>query len=1167
MSRGMIPSQQKLAERLTILNDRGTGILTRTYNIKRMLGNPELKPSFLTDKSLENCIRPIVKKFPNLDSKAKELQSVNVMKSEICKSLALYYDTFVDILIFKDHVTNLLTTFDACQVYLDITLCYDLTKGYLDLMVTYFSIMLLIFRIDDRKAVLGLYNHAHELQFSKGAENYPRLGQMVLDYDPPWKKMCEEFVPHSKLVNQALLSLAPVYQRRNQPAVDMRGTQVLSLIAEPNKIMSYVPYDAMPCEYISVEVLERWIIMGYVLCHQQLMPLPAAQELWKAALTSCYVIDLCRDEVLAIHPFISQVFEGIKGYTKKTNEVKELHQTAIQTAPTMHKDRRKFLRTALKELALLFTDQPGLLGPKARYIFVALTMARDEIKWLLRHAANPPVRKGMRVPVEEFVDRQLPELLFHVEELRALVKKYNQVLQRYYIQMMSGYDAPLLNELMQTMTALPEDESVIMSSFCSTMQALSVKQVEENELFDFRGIRLDWFRLQAYTSISKAAFNLHNHHKIAHHLNSVTFHTKMVDSLDEMLLETSDLSLYCFYTTLFEQQFKHCMEFPAQHRYSIAFPMICAHFMNATHELCPEERNSIGTTSVQYAHWFIKEMSEEVNQVIVAVCDEQRIMTDKLLPKNCAAQTAQAMSQKKAKSQGKKTQEPDKPGQESYRKHREDFKRIDKLHMALTELCYALNYCSVITVWEHGFVPREFFTQQLEVRFNKTLVGIMMYNPETCEIAKPSELLSNVQAMMSVLQSLENYIHIDVTRVFNNVLLQQTQPTDSFAGDRTITSNYTDWYLEVLLRRVSSGHIVYSPSQKAFVNLGGEGALPFTAEEYADIMELRALAELIGPYGMRYLSQRLMWHISSQVDELKKMVVANKDILSSLRSSYDKPEQMKDLFRRLGNRNNKKPDVDSVLQRMTIVGVLLCFRALAQEALNDVLENRIPFLLSSIRDFQQHVPAGQDSMIVNEMASAAGMPCNIDPQLCAALRSQKTATNPPPQASGDKRTSKTPQLDHSGRRRSSIIGWPVAELGEDEYNVACLMMVFVAVALPKLAMSPESVYKAALEGHANNIHCLAKAINSLAAALFTIHQGDVEERLKEFLALASSSLLRLGQETDKELIKNRESVYLLLDQLVQESPWLTMDLLESCFPYCLLRNSYHAVYRQAEGAY
>ena len=48
-----------------------------------------------------------------------------------------------------------------------------------------------------------------------------------------------------------------------------------------------------------------------------------------------------------------------------------------------------------------------------------------------------------------------------------------------------------------------------------------------------------------------------------------------------------------------------------------------------------------------------------------------------------------------------------------------------------------------------------------------------------------------------------------------------------------------------------------------------------------------------------------------------------------------------------------------------------------------------------------------------------------------------------------------------------------------------------------------------LSGHANNIHCLAKAINALAGALFTIHgPGDVEERLKEFLAVSSIHFLR-----------------------------------------------------------
>lgn len=39
MSRSVLqPSQQKLAEKLTILNDRGIGMLTRLYNIKKVKG-------------------------------------------------------------------------------------------------------------------------------------------------------------------------------------------------------------------------------------------------------------------------------------------------------------------------------------------------------------------------------------------------------------------------------------------------------------------------------------------------------------------------------------------------------------------------------------------------------------------------------------------------------------------------------------------------------------------------------------------------------------------------------------------------------------------------------------------------------------------------------------------------------------------------------------------------------------------------------------------------------------------------------------------------------------------------------------------------------------------------------------------------------------------------
>jgi len=260
--------------------------------------------------------------------------------------------------------------------------------------------------------------------------------------------------------------------------------------------------------------------------------------------------------------------------------------------------------------------------------------------------------------------------------------------------------------------------------------------------------------------------------------------------------------------------------------------------------------------------------------------------------------------------------------------------------------------------------------------------------------------------------------------------------------------------------------------------------------------------------------------MGSQVQELRKLVLINKDILIALRTNFDKPDVMKELFKRLQN-------VDSVLQRMTIIGVILCFRGLIQEALSDQLEERIPFLTSSIKDFHEHASPHETSLVA-EMACAGGYSSKVDPALLTTLRQS-----------------------------------PKGESGsEDEYLISCLLMVFVAVSIPKLARSESSSYQAQLEGHANNIHCLAMAVNQLLGGLFSIGgHDDIEDRLKEFLALTSSSLLRLGQEGAREDVKNRESVYILLNQIVQVSPFLSMDLLESCFPYSLLRNSYHSVHK------
>ena len=61
---------------------------------------------------------------------------------------------------------------------------------------------------------------------------------MIVDYDPPLKKLSEEFVPHSKTLTQALLSLGSIYPRRNLSAEQWRSAQMLSLVSNPGQLLN-----------------------------------------------------------------------------------------------------------------------------------------------------------------------------------------------------------------------------------------------------------------------------------------------------------------------------------------------------------------------------------------------------------------------------------------------------------------------------------------------------------------------------------------------------------------------------------------------------------------------------------------------------------------------------------------------------------------------------------------------------------------------------------------------------------------------------------------------------------------------------------------------------------------------------------------------------------------
>uniref|UniRef100_A0A8C6QV60 NCK associated protein 1 like n=1 Tax=Nannospalax galili TaxID=1026970 RepID=A0A8C6QV60_NANGA len=1114
--------QHKLAEKLTILNDRGQGVLIRMYNIKKTCSDPKSKPPFLLEKSMEPCLKYINKKFPNIDvrNSTQHLGQVHREKAEIVRFLINYYQSFVDVMEFRDHVYELLNTIDACQCHFDINLNFDFTRSYLDLIVTYTSVILLLSRIEDRRILIGTYNCAHEMLHGHSDPSFARLGQMVLEYDHPLKKLTEEFGPHTKAVSGALLSLHFLFARRNQGAEQWRSAQLLSLISSPPAMINPANSDTMACEYLSVEVMERWIIMGFLLCHGCLNSNSQCQKLWKLCLQGSLYITLIREDVLQVHKVTEDLFSSLKGYGKRVADIKESKEHVIANSGQFHCQRRQFLRTAVKELETVLNDEPGLLGPKALFAFMALSFIRDEVTWLVRHTENVTKTKTP----EDYIDSSIAELLFLLEEVRALVQRHVKVIQQYHLQYLARFDALVLSDIIQNLSVCPEEESIIMSSFVSTLSSLTLKQVDNEEKFDFFGLRLDWFRLQAYTSVAKAPLHLHENPDLAKVMNLIVFHSRMLDSVDKVLVETSDLSTFCFHLRTFEKMFAMTLEEPTMLRYAIAFPLICAHFAHCTHEMCPEEYPHLKNHGLHHCNSFLEELAKQTSNCVLEICAEQRNLSEQLLPKHCATTISKAKNKKTMKQrQAPRKGEPerDKPGAESHRKNRSIVTNMDKLHLNLTELALAMNHVSSFSVFEHTIFPSEYLSSHLEARLNRAIVWLAGYNATTQEILRPSELLAGVKAYITFIQSLAQFLGADASRVVRNALLQQTQPLDS-CGEQTVTTLYTNWYLESLLRQASGGAIVLSPAMQAFISLPREGEQNFSAEEFSDISEMRALAELLGPYGMKFLSENLMWHVTSQIVELK-LVVENMDVLVQIRSNFSKPDLMASLLPQLTGAEN-------VLKRMTIIGVILSFRAMAQEGLQEVFSSHCPFLMGPIECLKEFVTPDTDMKVtlsVFELASAAGVSCDIDPALVAAIANLKADSSSP----------------------------------EEEYKVACLLLIFLAVSLPLLATDPSSFYSIEKDGYNNNIHCLTKAIIQVSAALFTLYNKNIETHLKEFLVVASVSLLQLGQETDKLKTRNRESISLLMRLVVEESPFLTLDMLESCFPYVLLRNAYREVSR------
>ena len=119
---------------------------------------------------------------------------------------------------------------------------------------------------------------------------------------------------------------------------------------------------------------------------------------------------------------------------------------------------------------------------------------RDEIVWFIRHSSKENQNK--KTAEEDFRDSKISELISSVIQLRTLVQKHSGnfqifpgrslkilsvLLSKYYAGLMPKFNAHLLHAETKKLPTMPDEESILITSFVNTMGNLKETMVQNEE--------------------------------------------------------------------------------------------------------------------------------------------------------------------------------------------------------------------------------------------------------------------------------------------------------------------------------------------------------------------------------------------------------------------------------------------------------------------------------------------------------------------------------------------------------------------------------------------------------------------------------------------------------------------------------------------------------------
>mmetsp|Transcript_23209 Transcript_23209/g.58056 ORF Transcript_23209/g.58056 Transcript_23209/m.58056 type:complete len:1151 (-) Transcript_23209:109-3561(-) len=1139
----MAASQTSLAEKMMVLLEAGNDCLTRMYHVKAEVTN-DARPVFLTEKTYARVVESMVRKFPENDPGLDRIQGAETVRAnarDFLEQLQPHYLVFKDQLEWREAAIDVLGEVSKKVNQLLMSLNPFMTRFFLDLMVMYIRVHILMRSVADRKALLSMFSLCHKIKNNENEPNYNRVSLYVVEFENPFKRIQTEFADFSAKIGATLIALKPSLDKMFNLQV-LRKDALLSLTVNPDQL-THPAQEPFQFEATLTSHYYAWVLFGFLFIPEQFLN-PQPILMVKSMLSEGFLVELHRDVSEPIHADYEDMFGSHKSKDKRLKLKRERKtiaaalNAAVTTGAVEHHHRRTYCRQSLADLLNVLGDFPGLLGPKFQVVLTALSLSQDEIHYYFRHRAQQPPKGAKGYQPARYVDSDIFELIELHYRMRDFVMRNRKIVQVYNLEYLAGQDLRRLRELLDKQVKNPSVDNVSrMEAMLEQLRGIDVGAFMDGRVgYNFAGFRMNWYRVEAAMSQANEVPLT----DLCQRFHIAVRHSECVDNVEELLDEHAGLADTWFQHELLLDEWRTvCLdstELSGPAHAGAIFWLLAEWPLSATGHR-PHDKPEVGKRCTQITEQLLDQLSTRCTSLLSQIVAQQLEFDHQLDAANAATQLLIG-----AGARTDKQVPPLTPASESHFRPNAQVTELRLLRRTVDALVRVLQRSVEFVVHDHAFVPREYLREAL-FHFACQFIGgsvIASQDKAGFLITRPTVLQRRIGLFASILVQLESYVDMNVSDLLREAMLQLVY-TPTAADPAAKPFDYllpatkmqfpegcmlrpiVDFYVDFFVTKLATPQqIVWAPKHQAFISRQSS-SLPYPAEEYCHIAELTALVRVIGPYGARVLSREMMVRVASELEQVKRFLVANEPHLKRINAEFSQPsaDQAPKLIR----------DLDVFAQQLVSVGAMLHFHDLLQRALAAVNVELAPYVNGTLRaarfQYSNNLLLVPELLITDQLAVDSGLD-EFDTPLAFLAKQQVSSAD------------------------AAI------------WNL--LPAAFTACFYSRVW--GEALYLKSYEAHTNNMHCAARAMSammiSVKRALCTSPEGELEvvAMLEKFVEISSITLLRFLSVNPSDLgrsvkLHSLPSVVIFLDLFITTCPLLKRDAIECHMPYSLMRSMYH----------